>query len=96
MFNLAKKSNKLGIKCRSCMGKCNCNFSKCTLSLSLAEIEYLEMPMVSLEITDHMWIQKPQISKGFWVSNDVPGLGIDISDNLRDKYPLKKGSGYRI
>ena len=96
-FNLAKKSNKLGIKnAVHVWGSAIAISANAHLALSLAEIEYLEMPMVSLEITDHMWIQKPQISKGFWVSNDVPGLGIDISDNLRDKYPLKKGSGYRI
>ena len=31
--------------------------------------------MVSLEITDQMWVEKPKFKDGFFFPSDAPGLG---------------------
>lgn len=70
--------------------------SNASLALSSENIEILEIPMVSLEITDQMWVEKPKFKNGFWFPSEVPGLGVEISSELCEKYPMKKGSGYRL
>ena len=70
--------------------------SNASLALSSDNIEILEIPMVSLEITDQMWVEKPKFKDGFFFPSDAPGLGVEISRELCEKYPMRKGSGYRL
>jgi len=52
--------------------------------------------MVTLELTEKMWVEPPVIKNGVWYSNDAPGLGVTLDDSLIHKYKLQPNSGYRI
>ena len=56
----------------------------------------LEVPTVSLEIAEEMWIEKPKIRNGLLELSDEPGFGIHISESMKLDYRLVPGSGYRL
>ena len=66
------------------------------VALAESSISVLEIPMVSLELTEKMWIEPPIIKNGVWHSSDVPGLGVTLDDSLMHKYKLQPNSGYRL
>ena len=66
------------------------------LSYSLNNIIYLEIPRIKLDLSDHLWISKPKISNGYITLSDAPGLGINITEKIKEKFPPIKGSGFRI
>ena len=66
------------------------------IALSAPSIDILEIPMVSLELTEKMWIDPPIIKDGIWYSSDTPGLGVTLDDSLMHKYKLQPNSGYRL
>jgi len=66
------------------------------VALAAPSIDILEIPMVSLELTEKMWIEPPIIKNGVWHSNDIPGLGVTLDDPLIRKYKLQPNSGYRL
>jgi L-alanine-DL-glutamate epimerase-like enolase superfamily enzyme len=66
------------------------------IALSAPSIDILEIPMVSLELTEKMWIEPPIIKDGIWYSSDAPGLGVTLDDSLMHKYKLQPNSGYRL
>jgi L-alanine-DL-glutamate epimerase-like enolase superfamily enzyme len=68
--------------------------SNAQVALSSNNIEYLEIPMVSLEINNEMWISPPTIKDGYWVASDTPGLGVVLEESTKKKYKLVPGSGY--
>ena len=70
--------------------------SNAHLALSKSNIEILEIPMVPLEITEKMWIESPTIQSGQWIANDLPGLGIELTDEIKDKYKFVPKSGYKL
>jgi L-alanine-DL-glutamate epimerase-like enolase superfamily enzyme len=66
------------------------------VALANSYISYLEMPMVNLEITKHMWNSPPNIISGVWHKSSEPGLGVNLDDKLIEKYKFQHGSGYRL
>ena len=66
------------------------------IALSAPSIDILEIPMVSLELTEKMWMEPPIIKDGIWHSSDAPGLGVTLDDSLMQKYKLQPNSGYRL
>ena len=66
------------------------------IALTVPSIDILEIPMVSLELTEKMWIEPPVIKDGIWYSSDAPGLGVTLDDSLMHKYKLNPNSGYRL
>ena len=66
------------------------------VALAVPSIDILEIPMVSLELTEEMWIEPPIIKNGVWHSSEAPGLGVALNDLLMHKYKFQPNSGYRL
>jgi L-alanine-DL-glutamate epimerase-like enolase superfamily enzyme len=66
------------------------------VALAAPSIGILESPMVSLELTEKMWVERPKIKNGVWHASDVPGLGVVLDDSLIHKYKLQPDSGYKL
>ncbi len=67
-----------------------------SISVGCPDISFLEIPMVHLDITQDMWIEAPSIKNGICRISDVPGLGVELSEDIKNKYKLVPGSGYRL
>jgi len=66
------------------------------VALAQKSISILEIPMVELELTEKMWIEKPTINNGEFFPSNAPGLGVDINEKLMQEYAFRENSGYRI
>ena len=66
------------------------------VALAAKSIDILEMPMVSLELTEEMWVEPPVIKDGIWHCSNLPGLGVTLDDSLMHKYKFQPNSGYRL
>jgi len=66
------------------------------IALAEPSISILEIPMVSLELTEKMWVEQPKIKNSVWHASDVPGLGVVLDDSLMHKYKLQPNSGYKL
>lgn len=66
------------------------------VALGVPSIDILEIPMVSLELSNEMWIEMPKIKNGKWYASDTPGLGVKLDDALLSKYKFKPNSGYKL
>ena len=67
-----------------------------TLSCISNNIEYLEYPSIKFKISEDIVKEKIKITNGSYTLNDYPGFGINITDEIKEKYSLTKNSGYRI
>ena len=65
-------------------------------SLSLKNIEYLEIPMMKLDITDEILNENISVEDGCVSKPDVIGLGVTITDEIKEKYKLVKNSNYIV
>ena len=68
--------------------------SNALVALSSNHVDYLEIPMVTLEINKEMWVSQPTIKDGRWVASDIPGLGVELEESTKNRYKLVPGSGY--
>ena len=94
--SLAGKAKSLGLKTAvHVWGSAVALASNASLALS-GECDILEYPMVSLEVSSHMWVAQPVISEGRLIASDIPGLGVDLTPVTLDKYPFVAGSGYKL
>ena len=59
-------------------------------------VDILEIPMVQLAVAEEMWIDRPKISDGHLELSDAPGLGVQITPAIRERYCFVPGSGYRL
>ena len=66
------------------------------MSYCLESIIYVEIPKVKLEISDFMWVEPPKIKKGQIELSDAPGLGVEITEDIKNKFPFVKGTGFKI
>ena len=66
------------------------------VALAVPSIDFLEIPMVSLEIANEMWVEMPKIKNGRWYASNTPGLGVKLDDYLLSKYKFKPNSGYKL
>jgi len=96
-YNLANQASRYNMKSAlHVWGSAAAISANSHVGISNPLIDYLEIPMVKLDLTDEMWIEKPTIERGLLIPNDLPGLGIKLTDKLISKYYFKKNSGYRI
>lgn len=56
----------------------------------------LEVPTVHLEISRHMWVSPPRFVDGWLTPPDSPGLGVNLTEELKEKYYERPGSGFAI
>ena len=65
-------------------------------AMACPEVEYLEVPMVTLELTDQMYTAPVRMVDGYLRAPDAPGLGVEVTPELKERYALVPGSGYRL
>ncbi len=65
-------------------------------ALSSNTVEFLEIPMMKLDITDEIMNYSLTVDNGYVNKPDVIGLGINITDEIKEKYKLIKNSNYVI
>lgn len=58
------------------------------------EVDYLEVPLVDLELTRAMGWKAPRPTAGTLAVPAGPGLGIALPRGLRARFPLVRGSGF--
>ena len=66
------------------------------LAIACEQIDILEMPMMQLDITKDMFLVPLNICDGYLNAPEEPGLGVRLTDEMKHKYKLVSGSGYRI
>ena len=65
-------------------------------AMACPDVEYLEVPMVSLELSDQMYTAPLKMEGGYLRAPDAPGLGVQVTPELKERYALVPGSGYRL
>lgn len=66
-------------------------------SLACHNVEFLEVPMMKLDITDEILdIDLSVDNKGYIKAPKSPGIGINITDKIKEKYKLVTDSNYII
>jgi len=96
-INLAKKAEKMRLdSALHVWGSAIAIAANAQVALAESSISILEVPMVSLELTEKMWVERPKIKNGVWHASDLPGLGVALDDSLMHKYKLQPNSGYKL
>ncbi len=67
-----------------------------TLALLSKNIEIHEFPSVDFKISHDIIQEKSKIVNSEFIISDYPGFGIDINDQIKNKYKYVKNSGYKI
>ena len=70
--------------------------SKYKFAISNPKVKYLEIPMMKLDITDEIMDTKIEIIDGKVKKPDVVGIGVNITEDIKEKYKLVTDSNYRI
>ena len=65
-------------------------------ALAFNRVEWLEVPQVKLQFLSNEARKAHQIIDGNLTANLTSGLGISISDDVKNNFPFISGSGYRI
>jgi len=65
-------------------------------ALAFNLVEWLEVPQVKLQFLSNEARKAHQIIDGNLTANLTSGLGISISDDIKNNFPFISGSGYRI
>ncbi len=66
------------------------------LAIAAQYVDILEIPMMHLDITAGMFLSSLDICEGFLRAPQEPGLGVKLTEEMKEKYKLVPGSGYRI
>jgi L-alanine-DL-glutamate epimerase-like enolase superfamily enzyme len=67
------------------------------LAFSHPSVEWLEVPMVSLELSEKVPLISEKIGNNSFSGKPIePGLGVSFSSEIKEKYKLVPGSGYKI
>jgi D-arabinonate dehydratase/D-galactarolactone cycloisomerase len=66
------------------------------VAIGTGAIDIVEVPMVRMALAEEMWITPPVIADGWLQLSDAPGLGIQLTDETRERYSFVPGSGYRL
>ena len=94
---LSKKSKENNIGCAvHVWGSPVALAANAHLSYCLENIDYIEIPRVKFEISDFLWTEAPKILDGYVSLGDTPGLGIDIKDETKERFPFIKGTGFNL
>lgn len=94
-----------------CKDICNMNFEEVALhvwgsgcavlsnlhfAISNQKVKYLEIPMMKLDITDEIMETEIKVMDGRVEKPDVVGIGVNITEEIKEKYKLVTDSNYRI
>ena len=66
------------------------------LAMAMPEVRWLEIPQVKLELFGDEISEHLTIEKGFVSKLEKPGLGLNICEAKKNKYPFVPGSGYQV
>ncbi len=66
------------------------------LACAMPTVKWLEIPQVRLEVLSDSICDFIRITNGYVPAIEKPGLGLTITDKLKEKYPFLPGSGYRV
>ena len=55
-----------------------------------------EYPMVSYPLLDELLVEPFDIENGYLLPPSTPGLGVELTDAIVEKYPYVPGSGFKI
>ena len=66
-----------------------------TLALLSKNIEIHEFPSVEFQISNDIIMEKVDIKNGKFLI-DYPGFGININDEIKNKYKYVENSGYKL
>ena len=61
-----------------------------------SKIHILEIPMMTLAITEEIIRENIEVINGKIKPPIMPGIGIEITEEIKEKYKLKSDSNYRI
>lgn len=56
-------------------------------------VRILEFPPYASPLQTEMWIEPPIVKNGYVYLSDTPGLGVKITDEIKNKYPFQPGTG---
>lgn len=61
-------------------------------------VDWFEVPLVQLDLTKDLLGDRLKIKNGYATIDEIeqPGLGIEITDKIKEKYKGIPGSGYKI
>jgi len=65
-------------------------------ALAFKHVEWLEIPQVTLQFLSEESNNMYKIINGMLIANLGPGLGISLSDDIKNSFPFVIGSGYRV
>lgn len=66
------------------------------LAFAANEVEWLEIPMVDLEISAQMASVKTAIKNGRMTAPTSVGLGVSVTREMKERYRFVTGSGFRL
>lgn len=66
------------------------------LALLSKNIKIHEFPSVEFQISNDIIMEKIKIKNGKFLISDYPGFGIDINDEIKNKYNYVENSGYKL
>lgn len=66
------------------------------LAVGTGAIDIVEVPMVRLALAEDMWVAPPRIENGLLQLADAPGLGVQLTSEMRERYRFVPGSGYKL
>jgi L-alanine-DL-glutamate epimerase-like enolase superfamily enzyme len=70
-------------------------YANATLALLSRNIEIHEFPSVEFKISNDIVKEKVKIQNSKLLISDYPGFGIDINDEIKNKYKYIENSGYK-
>tara|TARA_B100000963_G_scaffold213021_1_gene185651 strand:- start:9216 stop:10361 length:1146 start_codon:yes stop_codon:yes gene_type:complete len=71
-------------------------YANATLAVLSKNIDIHEFPSVEFQISNDIIKEKVNISNSNLFISDYPGFGIDINDEIKNKYSYIENSGYKI
>jgi L-alanine-DL-glutamate epimerase-like enolase superfamily enzyme len=66
------------------------------LACAMPSIAYLELPRVPLQISTEMFVCPPTIRAGELILPDTDGLGVQVTNDMKERYAFVRHSGYRL
>jgi L-alanine-DL-glutamate epimerase-like enolase superfamily enzyme len=95
---IVEKADALGLKvAMHVWGSAAAHAANAHLAFAHPAVEWLEAPMVAFELSRGMGASAAPLSAGGMAcAPEGAGLGVKLGDELKSRYPLVPGSGYRL
>ncbi len=56
-------------------------------------VRILEFPPYNSPLHTELWVEPPMVKDGYLHLSDTPGLGVKITDDIKNRYPFQPGTG---